>query len=661
MRSKIENSDLDSIFSSGGPVSEILPGFEQRKEQSRMSEFIYESLEKQENGIVEAGTGVGKTLAYLIPAVRFALAAGKRVAISTETKALQKQLISKDMPLIEKLFSGESEIPFKYSVCYGGGNYPCRKRFEMVLSRGQFADSDLSAISALNEKFEKGEIFTRLDVRLPARIWVEIQREGDACDSFKCFHAQTCPFQKARKEWAESSLLIMNHYLFFTNIASNKVYLPESDIVIFDEAHAIEDIACSQIGFDLSYSLLVEILSLFKSDTRKRSLLGSMQSHSLVKSAGSLIKKITTSASEFFEGLREYLKDGIHFRLKEPLSGGAELVEHLKNLMILVSDMETEFSDENPLKMEFDIARGKLFGYVESFKIFYYQNLDDYVYWIEKEPGEILGDIHLRAQPVDVSEIMAREVFDYYESCFLVSATLSVAGDFSFIAGRLGLDGYRSISIPPAFDYKKHMVIYAGKNIPEPSSSSFLDEAASVSAEIIRILNGNCLMLFTSYRMLSDIKERLESDIDHTIYSQEDFPSAEALELFVNDENSVLMGTHSFWQGIDLKGDLLRGVIMMRLPFTVPDSPPFKAKVEKIESAGGNPFNDYQIPEAVIKFRQGFGRLIRSSTDYGIVAILDSRIINKPYGRKFLKSLPECRVVFDLDDLDEIYQEMSSR
>ncbi len=661
MNNKNTDINLDTIFSNGGPVSEILPGFEHRNEQTVMSDFIYERLEHQENGIVEAGTGVGKTLAYLIPAIKYAMATGKKIAVSTETKALQKQLIGKDMPLIEKLFSANNVTPFKYSVCYGGGNYPCRKRFDMVLSRGQFGESDLGLIAALNKKFENGDIFTRLDVRVPARIWFEIQREGDACDSFKCFHSKTCSFQKARKEWAESSLLIMNHYLFFTNIASNKVYLPESDIVIFDEAHSIEEIACSQIGYDLSYTLLVEILSLFKSDNRKKSLLGSIASHSLSKSAGSLIKKISSSASDFFEGLREYLKDGNHFRLKEPLKGGSELTEHLKNLMILVSDMETEFTEDSPMKMEFDIARGKLFSYIENFKTFYYQNLDDYVYWIEKEPGEILGDIHLRAQPVDISDIMAREVFDYYDSSFLVSATLSVAGDFSFISGRLGMEIYKSISIPPAFDYKSQMVIFAGKNLPEPSSSSFIEEAASASAEIVRILNGNCLMLFTSYRMLSEVKERLESDIDHTIYSQEDFPSAEALELFVNDENSVLMGTHSFWQGIDLKGDLLRGVIMMRLPFTVPDSPPFKAKVEKIENSGGNPFNDYQIPEAVIKFRQGFGRLIRSSTDFGIIAILDSRIVNKSYGRKFLKSLPECPVVFDLDKLKTIYDDMCSR
>jgi ATP-dependent DNA helicase DinG len=253
---------------------------------------------------------------------------------------------------------------------------------------------------------------------------------------------------------------------------------------------------------------------------------------------------------------------------------------------------------------------------------------------------------------------MRREIMNGYESAIFVSATLSINGDFSYTSGRLGMDRYKSQALPSPFDFRKQAILFLDRNLSEPSQPGFIREAAKRAAELISIVNGNCLLLFTSYRMLEELRSHLADLVPHHIYSQGDLPSQEAVSLYLQDENSILMGTHSFWQGIDLPGDLLRCVIMMRLPFSVPDSPPIQARIEKLKEQGKNAFAVYQIPEAVIKFKQGFGRLIRSRQDRGIVAILDSRIVTKPYGRNFLKSLPECSMAYQVNGLSDLYSKI---
>ena len=342
-------------------------------------------------------------------------------------------------------------------------------------------------------------------------------------------------------------------------------------------------------------------------------------------------------------------------RLREPIKKNQNLIDAIEEFMLLMTDVEMELEDDEFVRMEFDIARGRLFIFLESLKLFIYQNNENYVYWIEKDRKKILGNIYLKGQPVVISDIIRKEVIEFYDSSFFVSATLSINKNFSFIENRLGIERHRSISMDSTFDYKNQMVLYIARDLVNPVGDEFLEQSSIISSEIINYLDGNCLLLFTSYKMLGDMKNSLVELFEAPIYSQGELTSSEAVESYKKDTGSILMGTHSFWQGIDLPGDQLRGVVMMKLPFSVPDSPPIQSRLERIKESGRNPFIEYQVPEAVLKFKQGFGRLIRSKKDRGIVAILDSRIISKPYGRRFLDSIPECKIVYTLEELFEEY------
>ncbi len=646
---------MKKIFDENGFLQEVISGYECRKEQLHMAEFIYSAMNSAEGGLVEAGTGTGKTLAYLVPAIEYALEKDRKVAITTETKALQKQILDKDLPVVKKIFTEHLGKNFKYSLCLGSSNYPCKKRFELLVRRGEAEKHEISYIDRIAQQFEKGKIFTRFDVTAPASLWSKINREPDGCNSYKCVFASKCAFQKAKKEWAVSDVLVMNHYLFFSNIASGRTYLPRAEIAVFDEAHSVEDIASAQLGFDIDQNDLLHILSLLYRKNRRNNLIRNLSTANEKKSKD-LIDKITAESERFFPAMSELLPYSSQtFRTKTPPKKEGEKFHFLvKELVNLFNEAAEDFGSED-LETEFDIARGKLALYAENLGSFVFHTGEDYVYWIEKKGEELIADVHLRGQPVVVSKIMKKEVYPYHESCFFVSATLAAAGNFSYFSRTLGTEDFTSLALASPFDYRAQSVIFIPRNMPEPNNDGFLMEASRTAAGIIEYLEGNCLLLFTSYRMLGEVKNILLDLTDYRLYSQDDYTASEAMNLYLEDHNSVLMGTHSFWQGIDLPGDLLRGIIMMRLPFSVPDSPLVQARTEKIREAGMNPFMTYQVPEAMIKFRQGFGRLIRSRTDRGIVAILDSRTLSKPYGKQFLQSLPETRRAYSLDEMKRVY------
>ncbi len=625
-----------------------------------MAEFILECLVNCENGIIEAGTGTGKTLAYLLPVVLHAVEYDKKIALSTETKTLQKQLFEKDLPIVREIVKNFFNMDFSYSLCLGSSNYPCRKRFEVALKTGRFHPGELKKIDPVHDLFESKRIFTFFDLGLPGSIWNEINREGDSCNSYKCPYAPACSYQMARKEWQQSNLLVMNHYLFFTNIASGKTYLPQCDIAVFDEAHSLEDVAASQLGFSIGYEELKEIIQLFRDD-RKDNVINGIDDQATRSALSVLAKKIVPEMTEFFEKLRTLVPaDKMYQRIREALVAGNALVERLQELMLLLADSEKQFDEDHPQRIEFDITRGKLFTYLEELASFVFKKSENYVYWIERESEAVLGNLILRGQPIDIAELFQREVLSCYDSSVFVSATLSIGGEFSYIAGRLGIENYKGLLLQSSFDYKKQTILFIAQDVADPGNGLYTEQASHNAAEIINHLQGNCLMLFTSYKSMREVKNIISGIIDYPIYSQDVLATTAAFDRYVNDHNSVLMGSNSFWQGIDLPGDLVRGVIVMKLPFSVPDSPPIEAKIERLQSIGKNPFAALQIPEAVIRFKQGFGRLIRSRNDRGIVAVLDSRIASKPYGRLFLKAIPECRVVRTLSELKDAYTKMQN-
>jgi len=643
---------MENFFVSKGYISQLIPDFEERHEQARMADFILERLVESENSLVEAGTGTGKTLAYLVPSILFAVENGKKLYISTETRALQLQILEKEMPLLKKLFKKYHNMEFSYSLCLGSSNYACRKRFESVISRGKFHQSAEKHLHFLADMFSRKTVFTRFDIHIPDSTWNTINRDPDACNPYKCLFASSCPFQMARKEWASSDLLIMNHYLFFTNTASGNSYLPKADIAVFDEAHSIEDIASSQLGFSISGNQLKEILSRFYKRKNRSCLAFSIADKKRKSQCIELIEDISKESEAYFSKTRKILKGaGNQWRVRTPMTFGSVLVNLLKKFIIMMNDIEEDFAQE-PLSMDFEIFRAKLFSFNENLISFVYMNRESFVYWIEKTEKGKSTDYLLRGQPYNIAEIMKSDVYSYYSSSILISATLSVSGDFSFFTERLGIHNSRNISIESSFDYKSQVILYANRNMPSPDDIRFIEKSSKACAHLIKLLKGNTLILFTSYSMLRETRDYLKTLINHKIYSQDSMNARDAIKKYINENNSVLMGTHSFWQGIDLPGDLLRGVIMMKLPFSVPSSPPVEARLEQIAEQGKNPFMYYQVPQAIIRFRQGFGRLIRSSKDKGIIALLDSRVLAKPYGKLFIKAIPECRIVYEEDELN---------
>ncbi len=651
---------MKEIFGEVGILKQVHDRFDYRPEQVHMSDFILDALCERRVGLVEAGTGVGKTLAYLIPSIVYCMENNKRLAISTETKTLQKQLLDRELPLARKVLERNGGCAFTYSLCLGGSNYPCRRRFDMLLSQGRFTRRDIPAVERMTKQFESGTPFTIFDAGVGQSLWEQVAREADLCAHYGCRYNSSCAFQGARKEWAKSDVLVVNHSLFFANAAVGRTYLPPMDVVVFDEAHSLEDIAAEQFGFSISYTRLMEIIARFQRGKKRGSLLAHLSSEAVRKKGMSLSGRVSTEAGLFFEGLRgQFGAEKNSLRITDSLPAGKRLLGELEKFLDLLEEMDGLFADEMPAA-EYAIARGRLFVLYENLRSVVHQEKEDHVCWLERSEDALLGDIQIKGQPVDVSEILRREVVHSCESTIYVSATLSVHGDFSFTAGRLGLEDYRSLCLQSPFDYVNQVVMLLASDVDEPSLPSFADHSSQIAAQIIDYLRGNCLVLFTSYRTLEEVKKRLSGLISFPIFSQGDFTAVEALQQYLGSGDAVLMGTHSFWQGIDLPGDLLRGVILMRLPFSVPDHPPVQARIDRLIRQGHNPFYHYQVPSAILRFKQGFGRLIRGTGDRGVVAVLDSRIVRKSYGRLFLQSLPECTIVRTVEEMKEACDSMFS-
>jgi ATP-dependent DNA helicase DinG len=640
---------MDDIFGSEGCLSGILPFFEYRRQQDEMASFVEHSISSGGVVFVEAGTGTGKTVAYLIPALLYCLREGKILAVSTETKTLQKQLVDKDLPLVHKVVSEHYGIDFRYSVCFGSANYPCRKRFELMVGRGGFLFEEKDGIDGIAELFERGETFTRYDVDVSPGVWKEIERDSDMCGGYDCAFGKVCAFQRARREWFSSQLLVMNHYLFFSNVAAGKTYLPRFDAVIFDEAHSVEQIAARQLGFNLSYRLLLDILERYH-HRNKKMLLPKIGTKSVQDEARALFFEIEKEGRAYFEQARKMTDDRKRsFRLKDPYEDGSDLLELIERFIEVVSSAEDDFCDE-PEKSEYEAARSKFSAFKNALVTVTRKKQSDMVVWIDREDSMMATTIC--GTPVDAGPLMETEIYSFYEYTAFVSATLSVNGDFSFIQERLGAKDADCVSFDSPFDYATRVLLYLPDDLPSPQETGFTDALVERCARLVRACEGNCLILFTSYEMLKDAVPKLRSLVDNEIFSQGESDAVKSVADYCSTPGAVLAGTHSFWQGLDLPGDLVKCVIITKLPFPVPDRPEIEARTEVLAKKGVNPFNGFHVPTAVIQFKQGFGRLMRRHTDRGVVAVLDNRLMTKGYGKTFLKSVPECVTSSSLKDVE---------
>ncbi len=614
-----------------------------------MAQAVEQAIEEKRHLIVEAGTGTGKTLAYLMPVIR----SGKRVIISTGTKNLQEQLFHKDIPFLEQALFPEGNR--KLSVCYmkGRNNYLCRKKLydltgEPVLS-GLEEIEHYRAIAAWEQTTASGDRAELTALPEASALWHKLDARADTCLGQKCSSWDKCFVTEMRRRGMESDIIIVNHHLFFADLgikqqaegAPDAGILPEAGTVIFDEAHELEDVAGSYFGISVSAARLEELCrdveaSLQRNKNYTASLSGAIKS--LRERSGFFFSLLQEGEGRFaFENRREFLEEnGDEFSgLRQSL---ARLAAEIENLP---SKPEEVFAFARRAQ-ELHVQLGFLMESEDR----------NTVFWIERRRGG-REKISIQATPIDVGPILRECLWSKVESSVLTSATLAVGGGFDYIRGRLGVEHARDLVLPSHFDYQKQAMLYVPPDLPDPRTPQFAAKAAERIQRLLEITRGRAFVLFTSYAQMRDVYQRLLGEVEFPMLLQGDAPKNALLEEFRLTPHCVLFATSSFWQGVDVQGEQLSCVIIDRLPFAVPSDPVVAARIKAIDAEGGNAFFQYQVPAAVITLKQGFGRLIRSLNDRGLLALLDNRILKKQYGRVFVESLPDYRRTTELGVVEE--------
>jgi ATP-dependent DNA helicase DinG len=630
---------LREIFGPGGLLERCHEGYEFRPSQLQMAELVEDAFQHRRHLIVEAGTGTGKTLAYLLPAIR----SGHSVVISTATKSLQEQLFEKDIPFLQRYFAPE----LKVAVMKGRSNFLCRQKLHQIgqqpLLKGLDEIDWLERIRRWERETETGDR-AELDF-LPdnADLWSRLDARSETCTGQKCSDFNRCFITWMHQRAHEADLVIVNHHLFFADLAIRQEdfgsVLPDYSAVIFDEAHEIEDVASAYFGRQISNYRFEELAR----DTEQAVRLGTGGSAELLRS----VKRVRERARDFFncfsqrEG-RFAFESAARARFleenREAYDGLARATRRLEAELAAVKGRPEELVTMARRAAE---LRGELAFLVET-------DQGGFVYWYERRNKGVF----LAATPIDVSQILSEKLFETFETVVLTSATLAVGGNFDFLRQRLGVDGAKERVLPHEFDYGSQALLYVPPSLPDVRDPSFADRACDEIERVLRITEGRAFCLFTSYAQMRDAHERLSARLDYPLLLQGRAPRSVLLDRFRRTPGAVLFATASFWQGVDVPGDQLSCVIVDRLPFAVPTDPVVAARVRALAEDGRNAFFEYQVPEAVLALKQGFGRLVRSRSDRGVLMILDNRIRRKAYGKIFLESLPDYRITGSLADVE---------
>ncbi len=646
--------DILEALTPTGIIAKRLPGYEERPEQIQMAAGVANALADGHHLIVEAGTGVGKSFAYLLPALDYARREREKVVVSTNTISLQEQLINKDIPFL----GAALPIEFVAVLVKGRNNYVCLRRLQQ-LSKHQKSlfetARQLQELWRLQQwvaETQDGSLsdFEKLP---PASIWSKVCCEYNNCLGRRCQWQRSCFFQRARRRMFNADLLVVNHHLFFADLALHQAemgFLPPYDVVVLDEAHSAEAAACEHFGLHLTNFGVRWLLDCLYSPERKKGFLVHLGDTFVLR-----------QVEEAHEGAKAFFKEVIAWRRKkvppngrvsEPGFVSNELTPIFKDLGATLRKLKAAASNLEE-ELELTSFADKTITLGAALEAFVDQLQEDFVYWVElSKPRGRLNKLELASSPISVAEALSRLLFQEASSVVLTSATLAVGqkGSFDFIRERLGVGEAVQLKLGSPFDFQKQVTMYIPRGLPDPNhEEEFLAAMVPQISHYLDLSRGRAFVLFTSYKIMGAAYQKVKPFLDQRgirSYCQgRRLSRSVMLERFRREVGSVIFGTDSFWQGIDVPGEALSNVIITKLPFSVPDQPLVQARLEAIQQRGGNPFLEYTLPEAVLKFKQGFGRLIRSKEDTGIVVVLDQRILTRFYGRTFLDSLPECEIV----------------
>jgi len=659
---------IEDILGEGGLFAQRFEEYEFRPQQIDMAEAVLNAIMNKRHLVVEAGTGVGKSFGYLVPAILSLNKEDRPIVVSTNTINLQEQLINKDLPWLKENLG----IPFTFELGKGRSNYISLRRLQIALEkRNSLFDTDafieeLRTIAEWSKNSTDGSK-SSLSFNPSHQVWDQVQSEKDNCLGRKCPTYSKCFYYKSRNALKNADIIVINHALLFVDLqlrAGRRSVLPDYKRLIIDEAHKIETVASDHLGFSVSRG---QFIYLFHQILNIKKDKGFFSKHILRYSIEPIIESVNQKIDDFFGSIHEYLYQHTTYsqnilRIREPRIVDTSPLAELRSLYDVINDALSTSKDDNE-QIQLQSYMEKIISLLQTVTfIIFREGQEHYVYWIEKK-GKSEDNIYLNAAPIQIATQLEAMLFKSLDSVTMTSATISVEQKenkgFQYFTERVGVTEPESIVTGSPFDYENNVTIHIPENMLPITNEHHNNQSITAIKHYVNLTKGGCLILFTSYSALEraflSLQHQFQVNGYKVLCQGKELSRSQLVAEFKTNMNSVLFGTDSFWEGVDIPGDALRNVIITKLPFSVPSHPIIEAKNEFLENQGKNPFMELSLPEAIIKFKQGFGRLIRTKKDKGIVCILDTRIISKIYGKKFLKAIPNCQIEYDqLDFIKQI-------